>query len=189
MKKIIMTIGLPFSGKSTLAKKYASEGYKIINRDDLLDSIINSSEFNKILESEIKLRNTDLNNSSAIFDIKNELAIKMLSAKVKEIVLNSDEHNFFYDGLNIGKKTREPIIGLKDENIAVEAIYLKVPNEEIKRRAALVFKNNDRSGKFNDVRNIDLFISKLEEPRIDEGFSDLKVLDFKNELKQEFKLN
>lgn len=56
MKKIIMTIGLPFSGKSTLAKEYSKKGYKIINSDELLDSIIVSNEFNEKLEKEIRFK-------------------------------------------------------------------------------------------------------------------------------------
>ena len=185
-KKLIMTIGLPFSGKSTLAKDYAAKGYTVIDRDDFLSKILESDEFKINVKREIDQNNIDPNDGRAIFAIQNELAIKTLSAQVKNLVLNSSQENFFYDATNLQKESRAPIVGLGSQGIEIEGIYLKVPLEELKKRANLAFEN--RQGKFNDIRNLDVFAKMLEEPTLSEGFSNLEVRNPLAETQREFKL-
>ena len=188
MKKLVMVIGLPFSGKSTLAEKFAGDGYVLIKRDDLLEQIINSTEFERQLIRIIKLNNIEPENREAVFFIKNKIAVYFLSIEIRHLVLDSTEDKFFYDGTNIQKETRAPIIKLKEDNVSVEGIYLKVPIEEIRRRANYAHENLSREGNFNDLtfNGLEPIIAQLEEPSLDEGFSDLKVQEFEPELKREF---
>lgn len=183
-----MVIGLPFSGKSTLAEKFVGDGYVLIKRDELLEQIINSTEFERQLIRTMKLNNIKPENHEAVFFIKNKIAVYFLSEKIRHIVLDGIEDNFFYDGTNIQKETRAPIIKLKEDNVLVEGIYLKVPSEEIRRRAKYAHENLNREGNFNDLtfNGLEPIIAKLEEPSLDEGFSELKIQEFEPELKREF---
>jgi len=191
MKKILMAIGLPFSGKSKLMREYIDKGYEIISRDDLLEKLIESDEFKNRAAEKIKELNIDPKNNSANFLVKNDIAIEMLAAIVRDIVLNSEHNNFFYDGTNIQKKVRASILKLKEDGVQVDGVYLKVPVEEIERRGREIMEKGNRKGEFNEqaYNQLKYIIRMLEEPKLEEGFSSLTVHDFVQENKRELQFH
>lgn len=77
MSKLIMMIGLPASGKSTIAKKYAKkENAIIISTDELRQELLgneNSQENNELIfkEAEKRLKENIINDKNVIFDATN----------------------------------------------------------------------------------------------------------------------
>lgn len=186
-KKLLFTIGLPFSGKSTLAAEYAQKGWKIINRDDLLKDIVASEEFRLREQQELDGHSTD---PGEVFNIRNRIASEMLTAAVQEKVLDNEDENLFYDGTNLQSELRHGLLDLKDKGVSVGAVYLKVPIEEIVERARKVYKTGERQEQFNEgaLENLRLMAQMFEEPSENEGYDNFAVIEPEAELKQEFKL-
>jgi len=182
-----MTIGLPFSGKSSLARKYEAEGYEIIERDKILPELLRSNEFREKLSSLLKTKEGI--SDQELFDVKNRLLAEMLSEKVRNLILTSRADNFFYDGTNLQRISRAGILKLKDDGVEVNAMYLKVPLEEIVDRAKKVYVNGERKGSFNEqaLPALVKMINMFEEPELTEGFTDLKIINVSQETDQEFK--
>lgn len=113
MKKLYIMCGLPFSGKSLLAKEMEIRlGAKLISFDE-----------NWI---ELSARIPDITYEVALEDCKNKIAKNL-------------QNNFSvtYDSTNKKPATREIFINLAKENNAEPVIiYLDVPVDEIKRRRA-----------------------------------------------------
>ena len=195
-KHLVMSIGLPFSGKSTLADEYAARGYQIISRDDLLAEIIASDEFKKE-ESLIKERHTEPTQAKELFAARNELAIQFLNHKLAETIKTGNAENIFYGGTNLQKKTRQGVFALKHESVTVDGIYLKTPLEEIIRRARADYESKKRTDSFNqEAFNEGTFLKMVqlfEEPTAEEGFDNLEIREWRppqeqnTELKKGFK--
>ena len=86
MKKIIMTIGLPGSGKSTFAKEMVAKGYKRINKDDLRSMVYNG-KWSK-------------GNENTILEIRELMLIEFMSKG----------YNIIIDDTNFEKKHKEAIL-------------------------------------------------------------------------------
>lgn len=178
MKELIMTIGLPFSGKSKAVKELAAKGYEVIERDPLLQEIIASSAFKEAVQKEgVGLQGREL------FALKNRLAIEMLSARVRELVQKSLGEKIVYDGTNLQKASRAGVLALRDEGVRLKAIVFDVPLEEILRRAEAVSKSGERKGAFNEsaIRSLSKMIGMTEDPSMDEGFVEIEVRRFEPE--------
>ncbi len=182
VKHLTMSIGLPFSGKSTLAQEYAARGYGVISRDNLLAEIIASEEF-KQADALIKERHSKPDQAKELFAARNELATTMLNRKLAEVVRTKDTNNIFYDGTNLQRQTREGVLRLKNEGIEVDAVYLKTPIEEIIRRAREDYASKKREGSFNqEAFNEGTFLKMVqlfEEPTADEGFHNLEIREWR----------
>jgi predicted kinase len=177
-KKLLMTIGLPFSGKSTLATEYEKNDWEVIRRDQLLEEIIQGKEFKSRVEKEVE-QHPQLQRGH-LFEIRNQIAIEMPTQEVARIVAESDHKLFFYDGTNLYRETRAGVIGLSREGLSVSGVYLKVPFEELKRRIETSYESKERETEFNHAAfRFDEFatmISRFEEPTKEEGFEELSVL-------------
>ena len=181
-KELVMTIGLPFSGKSTLAKEYAARGYSVISRDALLEKIIKSDGFSQAVNSRIaELFATE--SPAELWQIKNQVALEMLTAEVNQLVITGNEQKFFYDGTNIQRVSRTGVLALREQGVKITGIVLPVPIEELLRRAETIYKTGERDGNFNEegfaglIRMLEL----AEEPQQAEGFDELVIREWKPE--------
>ena len=174
-----MTIGLPYSGKSQLAKEYVSQGWKVIERDSLLEDIVQSTEFQEKIQERLKIETT-----RDVFSIQNEIAIDLLSERVRQLVLSAPEDRIIYDGTNLQKASRAGILELARQGVRVDAVVFHVPLTEIFRRAEAVFQSGERKKSFNDGarHNLERMITMTEDPDLSEGFSHIEVREWKPEL-------
>lgn len=177
-KHLVMTIGLPFSGKSTSVQEYKNQGYKVIERDPLLQEIIASDFF----RDEVARQVAD-HPDTQIFAIKNEVAIRLLSERVCEEVLAASETDVIYDGTNLQKASRAGILELTKQGVTVDAIVFHTPIEEILRRAKEAAESGSRKGAFNEAAAGSLIrmLSLTEDPEISEGFREIEVREWKSE--------
>ncbi len=176
MKEIIMTIGLPYSGKSTLAKKYVEQGYFLIERDKLIKEIVASSEFDEQVKA---LITPDIaENKKKIFDIKNEVATKMLNARIEAIVEREKPEKIIYDGTNLQRATRKGVLDLKKFGYKIKAIALPLDEQTFIERHLKTLTAGERQGDFNERAHllINQFIAMTENPTTDEGFDSVEVI-------------
>lgn len=175
MKKIIMTIGLPFSGKSTLANQYEKKGWAVIERDKILKNLLESPEFKNELNK--KCMENNITDREDIFKIENEIAIKMLNEILLSKFEEIESEKIFYDGTNLQKEGREGLLRLLNGKFDCEAMHLNLPIEEIKERAEKARK--EREGQFNEgaYKNLERMIKMTDEPSISEGFSKILKLN------------
>ena len=176
-KELLMTIGVPFSGKSSLANQYAADGWEIIERDTILQEILRSDEFLNRLRAAL-LEQPDGVTEEQLFALKNALCIRMLSDEVKKRVHNSENERFFYDGTNLQKSSRAGILELQNEGCCVSAVVLPITREELHARMEAAHASGERDGAFNEqaFAGMAKILSLLEEPTSDEGFSELRVV-------------
>lgn len=181
MKQLVMAIGLPFSGKSEATEEYRKQGFEVIERDALLQQIVNSDAF----KNEVVERATGLSGKE-LFAVKNEIAIRRLSEQIREIVRTSPHETFFYDGTNLQKESRAGVLELTKEGVRVDALVFHVPLEEIIRRAEAVDASGERKGAFNDQARKALghMITLIEEPDPSEGFTEMHVREWKPEVRE-----
>lgn len=174
MKKVLMTIGLPFPGKSTLADIYKEKGWSVVERDKILRDILDSEEFEKQVRK--KCVDSDCaGDKEVMFVVKNEIAIKMLNEKLVS-EFGKIDGDIFYDGTNLQEKGRRGLLDLMGENYSCEALYLNIPLDELRKRAEKA--REERVGKFNEgaYYNLDRMNSMLDKPKEGEGFS--KITEF-----------
>lgn len=184
MKQVIMTVGLPFSGKSTVAEKYKKKGWKIIERDEILRQIQKSPEYNETVSRIVEAGG--LTEPKDIFAVRNKVAPKMLGEIVRRQI-SEDEENIFYDGTNLQRSVREEILKIKEaENIRIEALVFDLPMEQIRKNADKA--REERRGEFNEgaYKNLSLMQELYEKPSKDEGFDEIKTVTT-NESNREFK--
>lgn len=170
-----MTIGLPFSGKSTLAREYAANGWTVISRDVLLADIIRTSAFREE-DARLKLQ---IHDPAMRFEARSDFVTQLLTIEIQRTVRENPSTQFFYDGTNLQKKTRAGILALGAEGVRVEGIYLQTPIEEILKRERAAHDSGERVGSFNEEGHkpeaLLLMMHLSEEPRLDEGFASLEV--------------
>ncbi|PIR94637.1 hypothetical protein COT97_00030 [Candidatus Falkowbacteria bacterium CG10_big_fil_rev_8_21_14_0_10_39_11] len=188
MKTIVTTIGLPFSGKSRLAKEYQDKGFTVISRDDELKKIIDSSRFKKQVERDLAILESPT--SRDVFAVKNKVAIEILNERLNDLVEHSDSQKIFYDATNLQRATRQGVINLKSDEVKVQALYLRTPLEVIIQRAIKSHESGERVGQFNEgaLQGLQRMYQMLEEPTPDEGFDKFTIIDFKQEQDHEIKI-
>ncbi len=189
-KQVVMAIGMPFSGKSQLAKEYEAKGWRIIERDRVLEEIVHSKDFRRSVLERIIAHPKDEVTEEDFNEIRDAVATQALSEKVIDLILKNDGERIFYDGTNLQKKTRAPLIALRDRDIAVSGIFLDVPLDEIWQRAERSFDARQREGSYNEQAYlaIEEMYRKLEKPEVGEGFSELEIREWKPAVEQqEFK--
>jgi len=175
MKELVMTIGLPYSGKSTVAKDYVKKGYFLIERDILVNEILKSVKFAERVK--IAVTPEIENDKKRVFDIKNEIATEMLNAKIADIVEKEKPEKIIYDGTNLQRGTRKGLLDLKRFGYRVKAIVLPIDEKTFVERHVKTLMGNEREGKFNERAHLLMgkFISMLEDPTEDEGFDEVEV--------------
>jgi predicted kinase len=148
-KELIILVGNIGTGKSTLAKQYAKDGYIIISRD-ALRYMIGGGNYR--------------------FDLKVEPFIKKSAVSTLKTFLKSG-YNIVYDEVNVSRRSRYPTIQVaKQFGYKIKAVVLSrlSQNESVDRR----MKNPH--GQFD--RNIwntvwERFDSIYEEPSLKEGIN------------------
>lgn len=115
MPKLIMTRGLPASGKSTWAKEMTKKGYKRINKDDLRD-MVDAGKWSK-------------NNEKTILGIRDELVAYLLGGG----------YNVIVDDTNLAPKHETNLREIAEQCGAEFEIksFLDVPIKECIRRDLL----------------------------------------------------
>lgn len=175
MKELIMTIGLPYSGKSTVAKKFVEQGYFLIERDVLMKEILSSTGFAEKVTAAVTPEIEK--DRKKVFDIKNQIATEMLNAKITGIVENEKPEKIIYDGTNLQRATRKGLLDLKRLGYRVKAIALPIDEKTFIERHIKSLTENEREGQFNEHAHLLMhkFISMLENPTTDEGFDEVEV--------------
>lgn len=176
MKKILTTIGLPFSGKSTLAKEYEKDGWEIVQRDEVLDTLITSDDFKKALE-----KGPDINKDrDAHFEFKKQLATNMLTQRLDTIFEQLGD-KIFYDATNIHKSTRSHLLTFKEKGYSVDAVVLQTPIDEILKRA----ENAKREGFHSEAfKALPYFIHTAEDLTGEEEFDNVYIKEWVQENKE-----
>lgn len=114
MKKFIMLVGLPGSGKSTTAATLAAEtGAKIVSPD--------------------KIREELYGNESIQGDPK--LVFATAKARIKQLI--KEDYSVIYDATNLQQKWRGDILEILPSGVSAEAIIINTPLEECLQRNAL----------------------------------------------------
>jgi predicted kinase len=175
-KQVLMTIGVPFSGKSTLAKQYAAQGWEVIERDTILPQVLKSQKFLESLRSAL-IDQPEGTTEENLFKIKNQICIDLVSEAVQEKVLTSNQDRFFYDGTNLQKASRAGILALQGYGCRVSAIALPITPEELHNRMEATFASGERQGSFNETAFSDIsrMLTMYEIPTYEEGFDELKM--------------
>lgn len=104
MNEFIMLVGLPASGKTTVAKKYENEGYDLFSSDGII--------------SELFEKKYDKNKSDIVFET--------LHQRIRESI--SAGHNVIYDATNINARRREDFLRRINElGCKKHCIFMAVP--------------------------------------------------------------
>lgn len=109
-KKIVITIGVPSSGKSTIREKYLKEDPKlcVVSQDD------------------IRFKELDSENTKIYFDPNIEPKIKTLTFDTLDKCLKSGE-NVFFDATNTTKDKRKPIVEqARKYGYKVEMVFIDI---------------------------------------------------------------
>lgn len=170
-KEIVVAIGVPFSGKSTLAEQYRQAGWAVIERDPLLAEISESESFRaQVLAA---LRETQPSSVEELYCVRSSIATAMLGEAVRRLVRESAQRNIFYDGTNLEPATRAEIVALSAEGARVHALFLSPPLEQIVARAAVASVRGERAGRLNQeaMQAFRWMAPRLVPPTIEEGFA------------------
>lgn len=157
MSKLIMMVGLPASGKSTLAKKLASTySAKILSSDEIREELFN-----------------DINHQSS-----NSKVFEVMNTRAKHL-LNQGE-NIVYDATNINRKRRVHLIKheLKaDENIVY---YINTPLSKC-------LYNDSQRERSVGYEVIDKMYRTLQIPTKLEGWDEVKFINDDYKLEKQYK--
>lgn len=188
-----MTIGMPFSGKSTLAETYQNkEGWRVVSRDELLPTITSSPEWHRRVLCACKDQGIDPSRLKDTFEIRNRITLELLNDAISHIIQTSNE-NIFYDGTNIQKNGREMLLKLRSPDLEVHGVYFNVPDQELMERATKAQERGERNGAYNAdaFKRMELMRSMFQEPSLDEGFDSLiqyrDIHEHTQEMNREFK--
>lgn len=190
-RKFIMAVGLPLSGKSTLAEKYKKEGWEIIERDALLEKILTDPRFEELVNNEKINIPPDLFQKKGFeWNFRSSLAGNILGQTVAEIA-NKSTHNIFYDGTNLKFETRLQVLTDLDKSLEIEAIVFRVPLETVLERAKEISKTGERKGLHADSlheADIQRMAGWFQEPALQEGFTSIHEYQIPVETKNEMKI-
>lgn len=192
MRKLLMTIGMPFSGKTTIANEYRTkDSWTVISRDSLIPMITKSPEWNTRVLAECQANQVDASDLQANFSIRNKITLEMLNETIASIVDQTHE-NIFYDGTNLQKDGCAMLMKLKTEGLEIHGLYFDIPYEVLVARAQDVQHTGERDGSFNAdaVRRLEQMQKMFDEPSLEEGFTSLqRVSEFSEpnrEMRNEF---
>jgi len=153
MPKIYMMIGIQGSGKSTISNKM-------------------KNKYNIPIISSDALRNE-------MPDLEESKVFPTLYKRCSEIVKN--DGSLIFDATNITRGARVHFMDeLKNNGVdfsKVEMIaYYFIPNREVSIERVKV-RNKIKGERFLPIEVIDNFISRFEEPTLDEGFNEIIKID------------
>lgn len=146
MNKLYMMIGLPASGKSTIAEKISkSEGAIIVSSDEIRKELLG-----------------DVNDQS-----KNELIFEEVEKRIKDGLLNS---NVIFDATNINYKKRRGFLhGLGKMKVKKIAVLVATPYEEC------LIRNSKRERKVPEEAIKRMYYS-FHIPQYYEGFDEIQIV-------------
>lgn len=193
-KELICTVGLPFSGKSSYVKKLAAENWQVVSRDQLLEELLQSSEYQQAVVDRTQAEGAIT--PEAVFAIKNKIAVSMLGEKARAVIRDSAANKIVFDGTNLQRRMRAELLQLRSEGIRVEAAVFNVPAEKIVERAQRAWDAGERDGSFNRgaFGNLVRMAQMIEDITPDEGFDSIEIIaptekeEVRNE-RRELKLN
>lgn len=148
MKRLVMMIGLPASGKSTIARKNFNDAY-VVSTDAIRGELFGDESIQ--------------GDPNKVFDI----------AKTRMVdALNGDCETVIFDATNLRKKYRIPLIAeirkrVKTE-FAIDALWIAVPYEECLKRD----KERERNVGEDVIRRMYL---NFEPCGYEEGFDDIII--------------
>ncbi len=177
-KKVVCTVGLPFSGKSSFVKKLSHDGWAVISRDEVLEHIVKSPEFEAAVDA--TCRDEGASTPEARFAIKNRLAIAWLGEAVRSAVRESKSNRIVFDGTNLQKKMRAEVLQLRSEGVRVEAAVFNVPADKIVERAQRAWEAGERDGSFNRgaFGNLERMARMAEDITPDEAFDHIEIIPY-----------
>tara|TARA_R110000772_G_scaffold2410_1_gene8302 strand:+ start:26567 stop:27082 length:516 start_codon:yes stop_codon:yes gene_type:complete len=151
-KNLILMVGVPLSGKSTLIEKIEEYVDTIVSRDDILIEMGNEKLEGMSYNDAFK----KVNQKNVSKELRKRLALATLS-----------EGNVVIDMMNHKSKARRSHLKLF-EGFTKYALIVKCPSVEV-----LLERNENRfkeEGKFIPVNVIDDLVRVYSSPRLDEGF-------------------
>lgn len=184
-----MTVGLPFSGKSTAAKEYEEKGYYIISRDKIMEELIKHPDFIKMKEEALAKFNPPLPKEIEWIFV-NDLITEQLAFNVAAFATTTDK-NVFYDGTNLKSETRSLLLNNLKESFEMEALVFPATQEEIFARAKKSHEEKTRTGFHAEAVNegdLKKMITWYQPPTLQEGFTQITEYHPPNELTREFKI-
>lgn len=154
MRKLVMLVGCPASGKSTYVKTL----FPLLN-----DAVVMS--FDSIIESFAEKDGTDYTTS---FNKHAEEAGTIYNNRFKDALASGKD--IIIDKTNMSRKSRAKTLDLikKDEWMLVAIDFSQVPIGEIKKRLA---KRETETGKHIPEDVLDKMIASYEAPTREEGFN------------------
>lgn len=179
-KEIIILMGFPCAGKSTLVKQYEADGYTRVNRDDEGGTL---KQLNAKVEDMIVsgIKEFVLDNTYGTKEVRKDVIdlAKRHGLSVKCVWLKTSiEDSMFNSCYRILKK-------ILQDKMTVEGIVFadETVTEVLGPDWAKIEKSSDV------IPAIALFTYRkaFEEPTMDEGFSEIEVVVFKREIGAEYK--
>lgn len=156
-KKLIMTCGLPGSGKSTWVDNfvYGRQDYVILSTDRIIEQIAyyENKTYNEVFKDNIKHAEKKLN-IAIDYAIRNNM-------------------NIIWDQTNISKKTRAKKLKKIPKDYKIIAVVFNRTPEFIRSGNEL----RKQFGRNLPDNVLESFIQNFEEPTLDEGFSRIDYVD------------
>ncbi len=146
MNKIIISVGLPASGKSTYFKKKEFNDYYYVSSDEIREKVFNNVN--------------DQTHNGEVFDIMFKESISALRNK----------SNVIYDATNVNRKRRISLIKRLRQNIdcIIECVLFVTPY------SICLERNNNRERTIPEYV-INRMYRSFQIPSIDEGFDSIKI--------------
>lgn len=161
MAKLIIPIGLPGSGKSFWTKENLGSDFTIFSSDDIREEIYGDAN--------------NQENPAKVFGIMVERTVDALK----------NDQNVYYDATNLSKKYRKHLIntvrGTGKEVEIIGFLFLTPHTTCITRQ-----ENRERKVPREVIYRM---MEQFEPPYYDEGFNDIKIVDFYDEYYPELELN
>lgn len=155
MKKLIMLIGAPGTGKSTWANE--QEGYRIFSTDS-------------VYEAWGRDEGLSYNEAVKLYPYR-----KVEAQMIDDIGESMHQHyNVIWDQTNMTVASRKKKLKKIPMDYEVTAVVFKVPEKEIARRLK---DREEKTGKHISMGLSKSFLNKYEPPTEEEGFHIIKEID------------
>lgn len=146
---ISVMIGLPGSGKSTIARAFEKAGYKIFSSDKTRGELYGDESIQ--------------GNPREVFD--------KLYKDIEDCLRRDKNINIVFDATNINRKDRKQICDIaRRRNIWIEALIMRTPLE-------ICLERNSKRERVVPREAIERMVGRFEYPLYSEGFNKISAID------------
>ena len=154
MKTLVVLIGLPLAGKSTLTKRLLNEGYSVVSNDSIVEAIGTGSNFQEKLES------------VSVGEVHH-----YLMQHLYHLIDNGE--NILIDQTNLTADTRSHWLDKVSGDYRKVAVFVEVTVDEALKRNQQRFTESGKLIPEDVIRDMH---SRIEMPTADEGFDEIHVI-------------